>query len=228
MKKPRVLVVDDDPKIVSLVQMYLEHGGCDVTVAYNGTQALEESELERPDLVVLDVMLPRMGGVEVCRRLRERSGVPIIMLTARAGEDDTLAGLEAGADDYVTKPFSPRELVARVRTVLRRAASGGDGAARDAQPIVLGRLSLDPSRHEARVAGRLVALTRRELALLEALARAPGRAFTRAQLLERAFPGEPTLERTVDAHVKNLRRKLGRAVRIETVFGVGYRLAVDA
>jgi len=226
MKKPRVLVVDDDPKIVSLVRLYLEHAGCDVTAAYNGTQALEESARDRPDLVVLDVMLPRLGGVEVCRRLRAQGSVPIIMLTARAGEDDTLAGLEAGADDYVTKPFSPRELVARVRTVLRRAANAAADAS--AEPLVRGRLSVDTARRQARVSGRAVSLTPREFALLEAFVRAPGRAFTRAQLLERAFQGESALERTVDAHVKNLRRKLGKAARIETVFGHGYRLADDA
>jgi DNA-binding response OmpR family regulator len=221
-----VLVVDDDPKIVSLVRLYLEHAGFDVTAAYNGTQALEETARERPDLVVLDVMLPRLGGVEVCRRLRAQGPVPVIMLTARAGEDDTLAGLEAGADDYVTKPFSPRELVARVRTVLRRAPapSANDGAG---ETIVRGRLTVDLAAREARASGRAVPLTPREFALLETFARAPGRAFTRAELLDRAFGDDPALERTVDVHVKNLRRKLGRAVRIETVFGVGYRLAAD-
>lgn len=222
MSQGRILVVDDDPKIVGSIRLYLEHAGYEVVTAFNGRQALEEALATRPDLVVLDLMLPQVNGMDVCRMLRERAETPIIMLTARAGEDDKLAGLDRGADDYLTKPFSPRELVARIRAVLRRApvASGADLALR------VGDLTLDPERHEARRSGRNVALSPREFRLLEALMRAPGRAFSRQELAERAFGhGYEGLDRTVDAHVMNLRRKLGEgASPVETVFGVGYRL----
>jgi DNA-binding response OmpR family regulator len=226
MPRPRILVVDDEKKTVESIRLYLEHGGFDVAVAYNGTQALEEAERERPDLVILDLMLPRVDGLEVCRRLRATSAVPIIMVTARAAEDDRLAGLELGADDYVTKPFSPRELVARVRTVLRRAAPG-----REAEPgaaLRAGDLALDPIQHAVTLAGAPLDLTPREFQLLEAFMRSPGRAYTRAALAEAAFGAEfAALERTVDAHIVHLRRKIERdpasARRIVTVFGVGYR-----
>jgi DNA-binding response OmpR family regulator len=223
---PLILVVDDDAKTVAAVRLYLEHAGCEVASASDGRQALARAESEpRPDLVVLDLMLPGLDGLEVCRRLREISDVPIIMLTARSTEEDRLEGLELGADDYVIKPFSPRELAARVRAVLRRLPGSSDGP-----PLRLGRLMVDPSCHEVTWSGRPIELTR-EFRLLETLARAPGRAFSRAELIERAFGADSeALDRTIDAHVANLRRKLevgSIPSPIETVFGVGYRLRAD-
>jgi DNA-binding response OmpR family regulator len=230
MPRPRILVVDDEKKTVESIRLYLEHGGFEVVVAYNGAQALEEAARERPDLVILDLMLPRIDGLEVCRRLRAGSDVPVIMVTARAAEDERLEGLELGADDYVTKPFSPRELVARVRTVLRRSS-----AARGTEPgipIECGDLVLDSVRHTATLASHALELTPREFRLLEVFMRAPGRAFTRAALAEAAF-GEDFagLERTIDAHIVHLRRKIesdpANPSRIVTVFGVGYRFEPD-
>jgi DNA-binding response OmpR family regulator len=225
MARPRILVVDDEKKTVESIRRYLEHGGFDVVVAYNGAQALEEARAAPVDLVILDLMLPRVDGLEVCRRLRESSEVPIIMVTAKTTEADRLAGLELGADDYVTKPFSPRELVARVRTVLRRvppAARTPDAALRS------GALVLDPVRHETTLDGRPIDLTPREFELLRAFMSAPGRAFSRQALGEAAFgAGFDALDRTVDAHIVNLRRKIeadpATPRRIVTVFGVGYR-----
>lgn len=221
----RILVVDDDPKTVSSVRLYLEHAGYQVSVAPDGPRALAlAGETPAPDLVVLDRMLPGLDGLEVCRRIREVSKVPIIMLTARSTEADRLDGLDLGADDYVVKPFSPRELVARVRAVLRRMPG-----ATDEPPIRVGDLVVDLARHEVTVAGRAVKLTPREFDLVEVFARAPGRAYTRAELLERAFETDSdALDRTIDAHVANLRRKLDAVAagpsRVETVFGVGYRM----
>lgn len=226
--KPLILVVDDDAKTVAAVRLYLEHAGCEVASAGDGRQALARAAAEPlPDLVVLDLMLPGLDGLEVCRRLREISDVPIIMLTARSTEEDRLEGLELGADDYVIKPFSPRELAARVRAVLRRLPGSSDGP-----PLRLGPLVVDPGRHEVTWSGRRLELTPREFRLLETLARAPGRAFSRAELIERAFGADSeALDRTIDAHVANLRRKLETDSNlpspIETVFGVGYRLRAD-
>jgi len=225
MARPRILVVDDEKKTVESIRRYLEHGGFDVVVAYNGAQALEEARAAPVDLVILDLMLPRVDGLEVCRRLRESSEVPIIMVTAKTTEADRLAGLELGADDYVTKPFSPRELVARVRTVLRRvppAARTRDAALRS------DALVLDPVRHETTLDGRPIDLTPREFELLRAFMAAPGRAFSRQALGEAAFgAGFEALDRTLDAHIVNLRRKIeadpATPRRIVTVFGVGYR-----
>jgi DNA-binding response OmpR family regulator len=226
MAEGRVLVVEDDPKTADTLRRYLEHGGFAVDVAFNGAQALEDFDLEAPDLVVLDLMLPRMNGLEVLRRIRERSRVPIIMLTARTTEEDRLRGLEGGADDYMAKPFSPRELVARVRVVLRRVREAplGDALLR------AGDLELDPAARVARRAGRALPLTPKEFRLLETLMRAPDHAFTRAALVEAAFGGDyESLDRTVDVHVMNLRRKIEddpSAPRfVRTVFGVGYRFA---
>jgi DNA-binding response OmpR family regulator len=220
----RVLVVDDQKPIVETCRLYLEHAGFEVVVAYNGEQALAEARGARPDLVVLDLLLPRIDGRDVCRVLRaEGLSMPIVMLTALAGEDDRVAGLELGADDYLVKPFSPRELVARVRAILRRAPpSEGAGGLR------FEGLELDRRGHRARVDGHEVALTPREWALLETLAAQPFRAFTRAELVERVFGDEAgVLERTVDAHVMNLRRRIepdpASPRRIVTVFGIGYR-----
>jgi len=226
MTEGRILVVEDDPKTAETLRRYLEHGGFVVEVAFNGTQALDDFDREPPDLVVLDLMLPRVNGLEVLGRIRARSRVPIIMLTARTTEEDRLRGLEGGADDYVAKPFSPRELVARVRVVLRRVREAPVGDA----TLRAGDLELDPAARVARRAGRALALTNKEFRLLETLMRAPDHAFSRAALVEAAFGGEyESLERTVDVHVMNLRRKIEddpAAPRfVRTVFGVGYRFA---
>ena len=220
-----VLVVDDEPKIARLLRDYLERAGFAVSVAHDGREALMRVRTERPDLVILDLGLPELDGLDVTRRLRRDGDTPIIMLTARDDEIDRVAGLELGADDYVTKPFSPREVVARVRAVLRRR----DGSARTDAPLRAGPLELDPGRMETRVDGRLVDLTATEFALLAALARQPGRVYTRSQLLD-AIHGSAfeSYERAIDAHVKNLRRKLEpdprRPSLLLTVHGVGYRL----
>jgi DNA-binding response OmpR family regulator len=220
----RVHVVDDEPRIVQLVRDYLERAGFAVSVARSGPDALMRARQERPDLIVLDLGLPELDGLEVTRRLRRDSGVPIIMLTARDDETDKVVGLELGADDYVTKPFSPRELTARVRAVLRRHA-GDIGA----DVIRAGGLVLDVPRLRAEVDGRTVPLTATEFQLLAALARQPGRVFTRSQLLD-AVHGEAfeSYERAIDAHVKNIRRKIEPDPRspryLLTVYGVGYRL----
>jgi len=221
-----ILVVDDEPRIVQLARDYLEHAGFEVVTASDGPSGLAAARTRSPDLVVLDLGLPRMDGLDVARALRHDSAVPIIMLTARADETDKLVGLELGADDYVTKPFSPKELVARVRAVLRRV--GGDLA--HAELIRVGDVELDVPRMRATVAGRRVELTPTEFPLLATLARQPGRILTRAQLLDSVHGvAFESYERAIDAHVKNIRRKLEpdpRAPRyLQTVFGVGYRFA---
>jgi len=222
-----VLVVDDEPEIVRLVRDYLEHAGFGVVTAADGGAALTAAGARRPDLVVLDLGLPGRDGLDVARELRRQGGVPIIMLTARGEESDKLVGLELGADDYVTKPFSPKELVARVRAVLRRtetATALGD-------VIRVGEaLRVDTARMEVSVDGRRVELTPTEFQLLAAMARQPGRVFTRAQLLD-ALHGVAfdSYERAIDAHVKNIRRKIEPDARtpryLLTVYGVGYRVA---
>ncbi|HEX8169788.1 MAG TPA: response regulator transcription factor [Thermoanaerobaculia bacterium] len=216
----RVLVVDDDPKVCATLDRYLAHAGYTTATALDGVRALEVAKTFAPDLIVLDLMLPQLGGLEVCRALRQSSNVPIIMLTARSTEDDKLTGLGTGADDYLTKPFSPRELVARVEAVLRRAPAPA------AACVVAGALTIDPERCEVTMDGAPVALTATELRLLLALARSPGRVFRRDELAQLArgddFDG---LDRTIDAHIKNLRRKLGAdRETIVTVFGIGYKL----
>jgi two-component system alkaline phosphatase synthesis response regulator PhoP len=217
-----ILVVDDEPRIVQLVRDYLEHGGFTVLTAADGPTALRTARTGRPDLVVLDLGLPGLDGLDVARSLRRESGLPIIMLTARTEESDKLVGLELGADDYLTKPFSPKELVARVRAVLRR----GEGLAEPSDIIRVGSdVELDVPRMEARFGGRRVDLTKSEFQLVALMARQPGRVFTRSQLLDavRGVAFE-SYERAIDAHIKNIRKKIGQHY-IETVFGVGYRFA---
>ena len=217
-----ILVVDDEPRIVQLVRDYLEHGGFAVLTASDGPSALRSARTGRPDLVVLDLGLPGVDGLDVARSLRRDGEVPIIILSARTDESDKLVGLELGADDYLTKPFSPKELVARVRAVLRRASD----AAEPSEIIRVGSdVELDVPRMEARFEGRRVDLTKTEFQILSAMARQPGRVFTRSQLLD-AVRGVAieSYERAIDAHIKNIRRKIG-ARHIETVFGVGYRFA---
>jgi DNA-binding response OmpR family regulator len=220
----RILVVDDEPRITRLVRDYLERAGFAVSVARDGEEALLRARTERPDLVVLDLGLPRLDGLDVVRTLRRDRATPIIILTARDDEADRIVGLELGADDYVTKPFSPRELVARVRAVLRRHAPQGGEVVR------AGSIELDLPRMRLAVDGRHVELTATEFALLAAMAREPGRVFTRSQLLD-AIHGVAfeSYERAIDAHVKNIRRKIEADARsprhLLTVYGVGYRLA---
>ena len=221
-----ILVVDDEPKIVSLARDYLEHAGFAVRSAFDGTSALVTARRDHPDLIVLDLGLPELDGIDVARALRKESSVPIVMLTGRSDESDKLVGLEIGADDYVTKPFSPKELVARVRAVLRRSARTAPAT----EVVRVGDVTLDMPRMRVTVAGRAVELTPSEFQLLAALAREPGRVFTRTQLLD-ALHGVAfeSYERAIDAHVKNIRRKLEpdpAAPRyLLTVYGVGYRFA---
>jgi DNA-binding response OmpR family regulator len=225
-----VLVVEDDRKTADLIRLYLERAGYRVVLAVDGAEALRRVEEHAPDLAVLDLMLPNMDGLDVCHEIRQRLDLPVIMLTARSTEEDRLTGLEVGADDYVTKPFSPRELVARVRAVLRRTGDAGEDG-RGAQ-VRRGELVIDLKRREVRRRGVPLALTPREFNLLRALAREPGRVFTRAELLERAFGFDfDGLERTVDVHLMNLRRKIEddpkRPRLVLTVPGFGYKLAGD-
>jgi len=221
----RVLVVDDDVKTVELVKLYLNRDGYRVLTAYDGVEALRLAREGHPDLIVLDLMLPGVDGLEVCRTLRNESDVPIIMLTARTTDEDKLTGLDLGADDYVTKPFSPRELAARVRTVLRRLP-GERGPAQVKQ----GELALDFHKHEATLAGRPLKLTSIEFKLLGLLAKEPGRVFSRAQLIERALGHDfEGFDRTIDVHILNLRRKLepdpSHPTYIKTVYGAGYKFS---
>jgi DNA-binding response OmpR family regulator len=223
-----VLVVDDEPKIVALARDYLEHAGFAVVTAADGRAALEAAHRHRPDLVVLDLGLPGLDGLDVTRQLRRDSSLPIVMLTARDDEVDKLVGLELGADDYLTKPFSPRELVARVKAVLRRSERPDEPA----DVIQAGDVSLDLPRMRVDVGGRTVELTPTEFGLLATLARQPGRIFTRSQLLD-AIHGVAfeSYERAIDTHVKNLRRKLEPDPHepryVLTVHGVGYRFVDD-
>ncbi len=219
----KVLVVDDDVKTVELVRLYLDRDGYQVLIAYDGVEALRLARKSCPDLIVLDLMLPDIDGLEVCRTLRHESDVPIIMLTARTTDQDKLTGLDLGADDYVTKPFSPRELAARVRAVLRRIPGE-----RGPEEIKSGELSMNFVKHEAWLAGRPLDLTSVEFKLLGILAKEPGRVFTRANLIEEAlgydFEG---FDRTIDVHILNLRRKLesdpSHPRYIKTIYGVGYK-----
>ena len=221
-----ILVVDDEPRIAEIASDYLREAGFDVVVAGDGVRALEAIRARHPDLVVLDLGLPRLDGLEVARTIRRDSDLPIIMLTARVDEDDRLAGLDVGADDYITKPFSPRELVARVRAVLRRTARSAE---RDASSFAAADLAIDAARLRVTRGEELIDLTPTEFQILATLARHAGRIFTREQLLDAAH-GSATeaFDRAVDSHIKNLRRKLrgtDAAAReyIASVYGIGYR-----
>jgi DNA-binding response OmpR family regulator len=221
-----ILVVDDEPKIVQLARDYLEHAGFAVLTAGDGPSAVHAARARRPDLVVLDLGLPGIDGLEVLRSIRATGRTPIVVLTARDTELDKLLGLELGADDYVTKPFSPRELVARVRAVLRRS----ERATETSDRIEVGDLALDVPRLRTTVAGRSIDLTPTEFSILATMAREPGRVFTRSQLLDAVHGiAFEAYERAIDAHVKNIRRKLepdpGRPRYVLTVYGVGYRVA---
>ena len=214
-------MVDDNERTREAIALYLRHAGYAVDLAATGPEALGAAAARTPDLIVLDLMLPGLGGLDVCRTLRARTDVPIIMVTAKTMEEDKLEGLRSGADDYVTKPFSPRELVARVATVLRRAG-------RAPRVIAVAGVEIDLTAREVRRDGVAIPMTPAEFRLLEVLASTPGRAWMRTDLAERAFGHEyEALDRTIDAHVMNLRRKLERdrtrPELIQTVFGVGYR-----
>jgi DNA-binding response OmpR family regulator len=222
-----VLIVEDDPHTVEVVRLYLRRDGHTVLTASNGKDGLRMAQEAAPDLVVLDLMLPEMGGLEVCRELRKESDVPIVMLTARVEEEDRVAGFELGADDYVTKPFSPRELAARIRAVLRRTAQDQeeDSPAR----LTYREITLDTQRRTTSVGQTSLNLTPTEYRLLAMFLREPGRTFTRDEIINRVFGYDfDGFDRTVDSHVSGLRRKLDAAAKdrgyIQTVYGVGYRL----
>jgi two-component system, OmpR family, alkaline phosphatase synthesis response regulator PhoP len=229
-----ILLVEDEQRLSDLVCGYLEREGYTVLAAADGLTALDLARLHAPDLVVLDLMLPGLDGLEVCRRLRTFSDAYVIMLTAKAEEIDRIVGLEVGADDYLTKPFSPRELIARVRAMLRRPRHGGTAMLPDIPPPQrFGELMIDHERHEVTIAGTVVLLTSLEFALLASLAAHPGRVFTRDQLLERIWGADYFGDdHVVDVHIANLRKKLGddpAAPRyVETVRGAGYRFAARA
>ena len=223
MAGEQILVVDDEVNIIDLVRLYLERDGFRVEAASDGAQALEKIRALNPDLVILDIMLPEIDGFEVCRRVRNDSDVPIIMLTARDEDIDKIVGLELGADDYLTKPFNPRELAARVKAILRRAERSPQIEPR---PVVIGDVTIDPARREVTVAGDAVDLRAKEFDLLLTFAEHKGLVLSRDQLLKLVwgfdFYGQT---RTVDVHVAHLRKRLAKAtVRIETVTGVGYKL----
>jgi len=226
MARSKILLVDDEPKVCELIKAYLVKDGYDVIIAADGKTAIEQAQRHKPDLILLDLNLPELDGLEVCRTIRRQSNVPIIMLTARDEETDKIVGLELGADDYVTKPFSPRELVARVSAVLRRYR---EGLKQDKQ-IVAGEIRLDLEEYKATYSGQPLNLTAAEFKLLSVLASNAGRVYTRLQLMDSAF-GESYegYERTIDAHIKNIRQKISRLAPelsnpLVTVRGVGYKL----
>jgi len=224
MAGKKVLVVDDDVKTVELVKLYLNRDGYRVITAYNGNDALKLAREDHPDLIVLDLMLPGMNGLDVCRTLREESDVPIIMLTALTTDDDRLKGLDYGADDYMTKPFSPRELAARVRAVLRRLPGE-----RGPEKIQHGNLMVDFLKHEAYIENKPLNLTPIEFKILGALVKEPGRVFSRAQIIENALGHDfDSFDRTIDVHILKLRRKLEPEPHhprfIKTIYGAGYKL----
>lgn len=222
----RILIAEDDPKQANLIRMYLEREGHSLQVVGDGRSALERCRAYRPDLAVLDVMMPVVDGFDVCRILRAESDISILLLTARTADNDKLLGLDIGADDYMTKPYNPRELAARVRVLLRRGK-----AAVVQRVLVAGEIEIDTARFEVRIAGRPVSLTAKEFEIMRALAVSPGDVLTRSQLIDRAFGFDRYVEeRTVDAHIVNLRRKIEQDPTepryLQTVYGRGYRLAV--
>ena len=219
----KILIIEDDPDTARLVGLYLQREGHRVLSASDGLDGLRQARSSKPDLIVLDLMLPGKSGMDICRELRDESAVPIVMLTARVDEADMLGGLESGADDYVTKPFSPRVLAARVNAVLRRTAR--EALEQGPDTIEYDSVTLDLKRRAASVAGRTVRLTPTEFRLLSLFMREPGRVFTRDQIIDRVFGYDfDGYDRTVDAHVANLRRRLGANARhVHTVYGVGYR-----
>lgn len=220
-----ILVVDDEPKVARLARDYLEKNGFRVLTAADGQSALTTARREKPDLVILDLMLPHMDGREVCRILRRESDVPVIMLTALSEEIDQVTGLEIGADDYITKPFSPRALVARVRALLRRTR----GDVKVPATIRAGGLEIDPEKYSVTLNGSPLKLTPNEFKLLQILASRPGQTLTREQLLDDLHGAAFSMDRSVDSHIKNLRKKLeavsGKSM-IETVYGIGYRFNI--
>ena len=223
--QPKIAIVDDDKKIVSLLKTYFEKENFLVYEAYDGASGLRIIEEKHPDIAILDLMLPYMDGYELCRQLRRTSEIPVLMLTAKDEEADKLIGLELGADDYVSKPFSPKEVVARVKAILRRTKKETNPPGHVLQ---VGKLTIDSERHTVTIDNLALPLTPTEFKLLELLAAKPGRVFSRLQIIEHiqeySFEG---YERTVDAHVKNLRRKLGDANVIHTVYGIGYKFEGD-
>lgn len=227
-EKKIVLVIEDDPNTADLIALYLKREGFVAVKASDGESGLSLAEKHRPDLIILDLMLPRIDGWEVCRRLRKTSDVPVIMLTARGEEIDKVSGLTLGADDYVVKPFSPRELIARVRAILRRTSGIGDRAA---TRLTRGDIILDLEKRRLAVGGRTVPLTRHEYVILETLFSVPGKAFSRDELLDRLYPrGEAVvIDRVVDVHVGKLRQKIesdpSNPRHILTVRGIGYRFS---
>ena len=230
MAGKKVLVVDDDAKIVELVRLYLARDGYQVLTAFDGVEALRMAREAHPDLIVLDLMLPGMDGLKVCRALRSESDVPIIMLTARATEEDRLNGLDLGADDYVIKPFSPRELAARVRAVLRRLPE--ESSLRGPKEIISGDLKLNMETHEVSLAGKPLNLTPMEFRLLTVMAAAPGVVFSRGKLIDKVFGHDfDGFDRTVDVHILNLRRKIESDPEhpkyIRTAYGSGYKFSGD-
>lgn len=226
-----VLLVEDEPQILRVVKAYLEAAEYDVTAVSSGKRALELATTQSFDLIILDLMLPEVSGEEICQRVRHQSNVPIIMLTAKGGEDERIEGLELGADDYIVKPFSPRELVARVKALMRRTKES-NGVMADILRFDNGRLEIDLSAKQVRIQGETVQLTPTEFRLLELMAKAPGRIFTRTQLVDLAlgydFSG---YDDTIYAHIKNLRKKIepdpSHPRYIQTVYGLGYRFTKD-
>lgn len=225
----KIIVIDDEPQIVKVLKAYLENAGFQVVTAADGPAALLTFQREKPDFMILDLNLPGLDGLDICRAVRRESNIPILMLTARVEEADRLIGLELGADDYVVKPFSPREVVARVRTIFRRTTAG------PTQPEIIrvGDLAIDLEQHTVNLAGRAIDLTPTEFEILVALAKQPKRVFSRLQIMEQAqgdaYEG---YERTIDAHIKNLRFKLEpdpkKPIYIQTVFGLGYKFEAGA
>lgn len=222
---PKILVVDDEPNIIELAKLYLEREGYEVEGAANGHDALSRQRAGNPDLIVLDLMLPDIDGYEVCRQIRTKSDVPILMLTARKEDIDKIVGLELGADDYLTKPFNPRELVARVRAILRRYQTG----LKPSDTMEVGRLRIDLPRHEVKIGDRPIKLRTKEFALLSTFAQNPGIVLSREKLLEMVWGFDYYGEsRTVDVHVNHLREKIaGSGAQIETVRGTGYKMTTE-